>query len=231
MDIRLTRRQLLQTLREMGVNYPADANEDELKQILERENSRRWLERAQRVAKDGRQVIRKRRPKQAPTADSTGQMPAIGRRSAAPDPVGRYSEPGKSGRPEAAMPQKPEPVAPESDSAIPAHDPTFDPIRDVDALVLRRATGVCELCEMTVPVDRSGSQAGLRPFFFDPSQADAVRTLKNVAALCPDCVARVRAGLDTADSKKLRRMSRRKIISKVIVSKRPKAARHRRYKK
>lgn|GEM_PF-6212518 len=231
MDIRLTRRQLRQTLREMGVHYPADANEDELKQILERENSRRWLERARQVTKEGRQVIRKRRPGHAPDDDSTGQMPAIGRRSAAPDPVGRNSEPGSSGRPDAAMRQKPGPVASDPDSDIPAHNPTFDPIRDVDALVLRRAAGVCELCEMTVPVDRSGSQAGLRPFSFDQSQADAVRTLKNVAALCPDCVALVRAGLDTADSKKLRRMSRRKIISKVIVSKRPKATRHRRTRK
>ena len=35
MEIRLTRNQLLETLREMGVHYPADADEETLKQLNE----------------------------------------------------------------------------------------------------------------------------------------------------------------------------------------------------
>lgn len=232
MEIRLTRNQLLETLREMGVHYPADADEETLKQILERENSARWLERAQRAREEGRSVIRKRRSEPAPSDESPGEEPEP--RRLKPESGSGRRHPERKDRPAGVTEHRgaKSPVE-ESDlpAAPPVHSPTFNPVRDVDALVLIRAAGVCELCEMPESDNRRGTPAGLTPVFIDPLQDGTTKTLKNVAALCPDCMARLKNGLDLADAKKLRTMARRKVISNVVISTRPKGYRSRRRKR
>ena len=216
----------------MGVDYPADADEETLKQILERENSARWLERAQRAREEGRSVIRKRRPAEAPSNASSGEEPEPHRPIPESRSNRRQAQP-KTRTAGAKEHRKTIRSAEESDSptAPPAHSPTFNPVRDVDALVLRRAAGVCELCEIPEFDDRRGTTIALTPVVIDPTDGETTKTLKNVAALCPDCMARLKNGLDTADAKKLRRMARRKVISNVVVSTRPKSYRFRRQKR
>ena len=216
----------------MGVPYPADADEETLKQILERENSARWLERARRAREEGRSVIRKRKSEPGPVHESPGEEP---------EPYRPKSESGSDRRrvqhkyrtASVTDRGKAIPSVEESDSpeAPPLHSPTFDPVRDVDALVLRRAAGVCELCEIPESDNQRGTTTGLTPVFIDALLDGMTKTLKNVAALCPDCVARLKNGLDLADAKKLRRMARRKVISNVVVSTRPKSHRSRRRKR
>ena len=216
----------------MGVPYPADADEETLKQILERENSARWLERARRATEEGRSVIRKRRLEPAPVHESSGEESEPYRPKSESD-SGRRQTHRKHRTADVTDRRNAIPSVEESDSpaAPPVHSPTFNPVRDVDALVLRRAAGVCELCEIPEPDNQRGTPAGLTPVFIDPLQDGTTKTLKNVAALCPDCIARLKNGLDLADAKKLRRMARRKVISNVVVSTRPKGHRSRRRKR
>jgi hypothetical protein len=202
----MTKRQLQETLREMGIHFPSDASREDLEQLLDQANQRLWLKAAQNdsAAKLGRVIRRRgRQPRQSVEKIGTSKdgvakvephRPLIRLKRVETPPPAKKVWAGS---------QKAEPGRQEN-----AH--VFDKTRDLEAHALQRAAGVCDLC---------GQKPGrLRPFYLtDPSQPKPP-TVKTVAALCPPCLERAGAGLSLSDLKTLKRKARQSRIKEIAVT-------------
>jgi hypothetical protein len=210
----LSKIELQEMLREMGLKFSPTASYEELRQMFQDENHRRWL--GQHRPDGPKRVIRRRRtpPKVAPEA-------------APPEPV---------------SPEKIEAGAAQNDpSARPAARPkprprrellsrrlmrtngeavVFDRQKNVFATVLRRSKRCCELCDLTAPKDPAQSQDFLKPYYLVPLSEGGQEVIKNVVALCPDCHYKVTTQPNQADFKILKRKARQKVISSVVVVRR-----------
>ncbi|MCP4686899.1 MAG: hypothetical protein GY859_02550 [Desulfobacterales bacterium] len=226
MSISLNKQQLRQTLREMGVGYPADADEDDLREILERENDRLWLNQAHgKGARPGARVIRKRRDQRAPAVENRKPGKDGDKPREKPAPPRQKPAPRKTRNREAAWGKRSRDFSrPAPDLAEPPPEredrhgaPIFDPDRDVDGYALRRANGICDLCETPVERDSNGKPVGLSAYYFGQHRGGEARSLKTVVALCSPCLDKVRAAPRPADIKKLTRKARGKLIPGVSV--------------
>ncbi len=226
MSIPRNKQQLRQTLREMRADYPTDATEDELKSILERENDLLWLKQAQGAGPRMKaRVIRKRREPRDRNVQESDDSPTEGNARKKTDPA-RRPPPLKTKRKREPALRKRPPGPSEPDVALvePAperedhsSEPIFHPGKDVDGYALRRANGVCDLCETHVEKGSNENSAGLSAHYFGESKGGEARTIKTVAALCPACLTRILDAPRPADIKKLTRKARGKLIPGVAV--------------
>lgn len=221
MDIALTKQQLQETLREMGVENIADLTLEELKATLQKENRRRWLQAAGLGAgrREGRLVRRRARAKTPELPADEAAPPATATTAKTPErpprpdrPLAR--EPFMRGRARGAMARP---------KAAPVDAPIFDRSKDVEAIVLRRAGGFCELCDRPEDAFAANDGPGLQPYFFGDGAAGELKRIKTMAAVCPACLTRLRTEALPNDLKKLKRQARRKLISKVAVQTRGRA--------
>jgi hypothetical protein len=207
----LTRKELQQTLREMGVRVPPDATIIELEGILKRENHLRWLARGDgsgKAMERPRGTIRRRRAAKSeppgPGADPMKEGSPVSRDLPRKGPERRRSV--RTSLPSGLQNKKTRPDL--------SRFPIFDPKKNIDETVLRRARGVCELCDgKTAPSD-------LIPHFIEDARPDGEQTFKNTVALCPGCLHRIRSEPLPGDIKKLKKKGRAKLIPEVIVSSR-----------
>lgn len=215
MEINLNRKQLQETLREMGIRFPPDASRDELKEILEEANRRQWLKTActQTPGRLG-QVIRRRGRASHPPAGKSVEPPAPAASRKAPAATALPRVPAASqDAPLPALGRRPKPR--EQVSA-----PVFDRTANLETYALARANGVCDLCEQAPAPAPGGKPTGLRPCFFADPPDGGPRTVKTVAALCPDCYERVSTSPSVSDLKLLKRKARRPRQAEVAVSNR-----------
>jgi hypothetical protein len=216
MEISLTRKQLQATLREMGIDFPADACREDLQALLDQANQRQWLKAAHGTAaeKRGRIVRRRDRTREGPTREIVS----------AKSPAPARTEPSRS---TIRLRRVASPPAAEAGKDVTAgrkargeeSEQTLVRSRNVEAYALQRANGVCDLCGMTAGIGSDERTGGLRPFFLnDPSQPPTVKT---VTALCPDCLERMRTAPELSDLKALKRKARQSRIKEIVVTKKP----------
>jgi len=211
----MTKKQLQETLREMGIDFPAQASREDLALLLDQANQRLWLKAAHNhsTGKLG-QVIRRRGRKPRQPAEKSGTPGSQIARVEPHRPLIRLKrvETPRPARKVSAEDQKPEGEAQEKAQI-------FDRTRGLEAYALQRAAGECDLC---------GQKPGrLRPFYLtDPSQPKPP-TIKTVAALCPSCHERAGSGLSLTDLKTLKRKARQSRIKEIAVTKKPPSGRKR----
>jgi hypothetical protein len=212
----MNKRQLQQTLREMGIEYPPDATHANLMEILDRENQTQWMKSAAgRVIK----ISKKSGPlppgpeKSGPKSPGTAKTHLL---SAKPSRAGagafRTSYPNLEKATQPDAPQAGSLISePRRSNSTPT--PIFDPTRDLEKYALKRASGVCDLCETSV--GKAGQK--LKAFLFT-EQPGRPPTVKNVAALCPGCFSRIQSeGLGSA-IKLLKRKARSRINANPKIS-------------
>lgn len=211
----LSKIELQEMLREMGLKFSPTASYEELRRMFQDENHRRWL--GQNRPDGPKRVIRRRRsaPQAAPEAASTKTPPPTEQTSPAlKDSPPRPSAKSKF-RPRRELPTRRLMRSDGDGNAV-----VFDRQRNVFATVLRRAKGRCELCEAVAPEEKAQAQGFLRPYYLVPLSEGGQEVIKNVVALCPDCHQSVSAQITPTDLKTLKRKARQKVISSVVVVRR-----------
>lgn len=214
MAINLNRKQLMETLREMGVAFPTDAGRDELLAILEAANQRQWLKAARNQATARRgQIIRRRRDlPQGKAENAAASTPAEDAAGSSPSPAPALEIAMPS---EVELPPRPN-FHPTPKERVPAS--IYDRTQNLEATALKRADGVCELCDQRPKPGIGDAPGGLKAcYFIDPPEGNP-RTAKTVAALCPDCYDRITQGPTSAELKLLKRKARRKGTREVAVT-------------
>ena len=221
METNLNKQQLHAALRELGVAFPAEANRAELQEILDLENHRRWLKRAHLQSEQGLRIIRKKHNRRSLTIDKPQKGPkaAIETKSSS---VSRRGPELKDKPKDNVRPVPPAPETDETQTEKPEYTHTsVKRTKDAKASALRRAGGICELCERPAAGNKDFGPVNLEPCFFGDLQSEEAATNKNVAALCPDCATRLLSERLPADIKKLKRQTRRQPIVKISVKTRP----------
>jgi len=204
-----------------------DGTEADLQRALQKENQRQWLLAAKSAGRQPGRIIRKRRTGQSAAAPEARHLkdPVRDRTASAERSTGR---PIDQRPPRKSAPPKPAPVSagPQTrQGAQSPRPPVFDRTQNVAQMALRRAAGVCDLCDRRAAADDAAGSCKLEAYRFAAPRADEAVTIKNVAALCPECLKRVGAGCLPADAKKLARRARSKLISQVAVTTRGRGAR------
>lgn len=216
MDTPLSKKQLQETLRQMGIDYPSTASKEDLIKRLEQENQNQWM----RAANAGNASARKRilRKKGVPVEPASGEVQPgalIDKHPPRdPAPVRQPKKQVLNQRPIRKM----ETMAHSLEPDVP--DETSPPIirsaKELEEYALKRADGVCDLCETTIKKQEAPLTACI---FMDPP-AGKPRTAKEVVALCSDCFNRVQSQHLPKDIKILKRKARQKRIREVKISKR-----------
>ena len=213
----LSKIELQEMLREMGLKFSVTASYDELRQLFQDENHRRWL--GQNRPDGPKRVIRRRRtqPSVAPEARPPSAAEPSHEKLAPTKPDQADVRPGTSKfRPRRELPVR----------RFGRRDdgPAVDRQQNVFATVLRRAKRCCELCDATAPeIDSQASPQGkgfLSPFYLVPLSEGGQEVIKNVVALCPECLRKLEAQPTAGDLKTLKRRARQKVISSVVVIRR-----------
>jgi 5-methylcytosine-specific restriction enzyme A len=213
----LSKIELQEMLREMGLKFSAAASYDELRQMFQDENHRRWL--GQNRPDGPKRVIRRRRTQPAMAPEDpppTAAEQNLDKLEPSP-PIQADRRPGTTKfRPRRELPARR--LGRRDDS------PVVDRQQNVFATVLRRAKRCCELCDAATPevgVQTSPQGKGfLSPFYIIPLSEGGQEVIKNVVALCPECLRKLEAQPAAADLKTLKRKARQKVISSVVVIRR-----------
>ena len=221
--MRLSRLELQQMLREMNVKFHADESYESLKQRLQEENHRLWLESisANRQPDDGTTgtVVKKRRRQSPPAGDQE---------SAAAGPASSPSDTPPSDRMSRRRPQSESAYRPPIEKPAPGKpwkavaDGTepFNRKKHVFDSVLQRAKLCCERCGLN-PTDEPGNLQ-LVPFYILPLSQGGEHSIKNVVALCPSCREILEEAPLAKELKELKRRTRSKLYDALqVVRKRP----------
>lgn len=210
----LSKIELQEMLREMGLKFSATASYDELRQMFQDENHRRWL--GQNRPDGPKRVIRRRRPQPAAVPEESPPVEAgpsgDGSAPSQPEEADQRPKPPKA-RPRRELPSRR--FARRDDAPV-----VFDRQQNVFATVLRRAKRRCELCDAAAPEAAAESKGFLSPFYLVPLSEGGQEVIKNVVALCPECLCKLEAQATATDLKTLKRKARQKVISSVVVIRR-----------
>jgi hypothetical protein len=216
----LSKLEIQQMLREMGVKFHADDTYEALKQRLQEENHSLWLKSvsASRSPTGGPETIRVRKRKAAASLqDQTADPPDASikpetsvkshKRTTRED--GQRSESAYRQPPiEKPLPGKPWKAAAEGTEPFNRKKHVFD-------TVLRRARMCCERCGI-----RSGHEnptVQLEPYHILPLSRGGEHSIKNVVALCPACRDVMREAPSSKALKDLKRKTRSKLYNALQV--------------
>jgi hypothetical protein len=209
-----TTRELREMLIGMGVTFSYDDTYEELKDLFHKENHRRWMgvkgPDGARVPSRTRRVIRRRKGGITKPLDADTwppRRPQNERLSAAPASI------PKAGR-KPTFPRAQRPVVKRRVTVTRKREMTpggeiTGPERNVLKSVMRRACNCCELCEDANAPDR------LEPFYLTPLDKGGTETVKNVVALCPECLLKMQASDRPHEYKLLVRKARSRIASTI----------------
>ncbi|WP_319526001.1 HNH endonuclease signature motif containing protein [uncultured Desulfosarcina sp.] len=228
----LSKLEIQQMLREMNVKFAADETYEDLKQRLQKENRSLWLKSVSTNRAEGGSaknvVVRKRRKETAP-GKSLSDAPT--------EPANLGTEQKPTSRSDAARFRRRQPEAPRHIIEKPAPgkpwketaDGTqpFNRKKKVFETVLRRSRMCCENCGKNC--DAASGQPDLQPFHITPLDADGEHSIKNVVALCPDCLATLQNEPDPKTIKELKRKTRIKIYDSLEVVRKKKVRGRRRF--
>ncbi len=223
----LTKLELQEMLREMGVKFSHTESYENLKKLFQEENHMRWMgkvsTKGQRGGSGLKRVIRKR------AAAGTQNMMVLSKPANVKEndeipkanTDARHLKPG--GHREKSRRSKPIgrsnlPVARAANRKEASE--IFDRGKDVFTTVLRRAQRCCELCGQKYETSQSSSDP-LKPYYIQPLDQGGETSIKNIAALCTDCHRRLTTDALPSDLKQLKRKARGKIIRTVQIQRKP----------
>jgi hypothetical protein len=211
-----TIRELRKMLIGMGVTFSYDDTDEELKDLFHKENHHRWMGvRGPDGAKDPRhtrQVIRRRKGGITKPLDADTWPPRRPENERLSAALAAPSIP-KAGR-KPAFPRAQRPVMKRRVTVTRKREMTLGgeitvPERNVLQYVMRRAGNCCELCEDANTPDR------LEPFYLMPLDKGGTETVKNVVALCPECLLKMQVSDRPNEYKLLMRKARSRISSTI----------------
>jgi len=228
----LSKLEIQQMLREMNVKFNAEETYEDLKQRLQKENQSLWLKAVSENRTEGRNskrvVVRKRRKTAVPQNPTSG---------VSDEPEKLRTERKPASRSDAARLRIRQPEAPRHFIEKPAPgkpwkataDGTepFNRKKKVFETVLRRARMRCENCGRDC--DAAAGQPELQPFHIIPLEEGGEHSIKNVVALCPECLAVLQNDPDPKTTKELKRRTRTKIYDSLEVVRKKKIRGRRRY--
>jgi len=228
----LSKLEIQQMLREMNVKFSADETYEDLKQRLQKENQSLWLKSVSEDRKQGgsskRVVVRKRRKEPA------SQKPPSG---VPPEPDNLRTKGKSASRSDAARPHRHQPAVPRHPIEKPAPGKPwkaaasgtepFNRKKKVFATVLRRSRMCCENCGKEC--NAASGQSELQPFHILSLEEGGEHSIKNVVALCPDCLAALPDDPDPKTIKELKRKARVKIYDSLEVVRKKKVRGRRRF--
>ncbi len=218
----LTKLELQEMLREMGVKFSHNESYENLKRLFQEENHMRWMGKVstQGQRSNGyKQVVRKRS-----AAGSKKMMvlsnPPVSEKRDTSTPVSLSKTPKtissrlKSRRKNCyPKPDNPTP----SSNLSPSQEMGSSRGRDIFATVLRRAQNCCELCGGVTSVSVKQTAEDLNPFYILSPELGGDVSIKNMVALCSRCHGRLSADASPADLKQLKRRARGKIIRTIEI--------------
>jgi hypothetical protein len=213
--MQLTKLELQEMLREMGVKFsPKDSYKD-LKDLFQQENHLRWMRSlaSQQGEKKNRIIRKKALPTQASVPAPKEILPALLPKppfepAAAKGQVDRGARRPRFFHKVHSRGAKP---------AFAAEKAISDRAHNVFDIVLRRAKGRCELCGQLPGGLQTGNEADLRPFHILSPALGGEEIIKNIVALCPACHSRLKREGLPGEIKQLKRKAREKIISEITV--------------
>jgi hypothetical protein len=213
-DRPLNKKQLQETLRQMGIDYSPTASKEDLLKSLQLENQNQWM----RLANGDRsfrskRILRRKGGSIKPVSGEAHNGERIDTTPHRNTPVTRQSE-KRSPYPEPIRKMELAELKPELELPGAASPPSFQSAKELEDYALKRANGVCDLCEIRIKETEDRLTAC---FFMDPPEGRQ-RTAKEVAALCPDCFNRVQSERLPKDIKILKRKARQKRIREVKIS-------------
>jgi hypothetical protein len=231
----LSKIELQEMLREMGLKFSHDTSYEELLRMFQSENHRRWL--GEHRPDGPKRVIRRRRatapascdtpPEATHTARPISRKGATLPRDNVHNALADNALKKAKSKPPRDLPARR--LKRDTDTPV-----VLDRHQNVFATVLRRAKRRCELCE-AVPPHASAPEASapeepvvagaevkgfLSPFYLVPLDEGGQEVVKNVVALCPDCLRKLTSHPRPADLKTLKRKARQKVIASVVVVRR-----------
>jgi len=228
----LSKLEIQQMLREMNVKFSADETYEDLKQRLQKENRSLWLKAVSESRAEGGSsknvFVRKRRKQstpQNPPSDPTAEAENLGTER---KPAFR-SDASRSRRRQPSVPrhviEKPAPGKPWKEAA--SGTEPFNRKKKVFETILRRSRMCCENCGKHC--DAAAGKPDLQPFTIIPLEEGGEHTIKNVVALCPDCLAALQTDPDPKTIKALKRKTRVRIYDSLEVVRKKKVRARRRF--
>lgn len=228
----LSKLEIQQMLREMNVKFSADETYEDLKQRLQKENQSLWLRSVSENRTEGgnskRVVVRKRRKEpdpQKPPSDAAAEIENL------------RTERKSSSRSDAARPHRHQPAVPRHSIEKPAPGKPWKEVasgiepfnrkKKVFETVLRRSRMSCENCGKNC--NAAAGRSELQPFHILPLEEGGEHSIKNVVALCPDCLAALPVDPDPKTIKALKRKARVKIYDSLEVVRKKKVRGRRRF--
>lgn len=214
MDSTCNKKQVEATLRQMGVQFSPDASKEELIKTLQHENQRQWMKLA-----ENKKVLRRKsrsreqdecRPPSVEEPQPT-KAPATRRPHRSSERTSDYRAKNHRSADERKPGRIPAENSPPPDQP---GKPVVHSAQYLENYAFERAHDVCELCD--TPATQCTGR--LRACFFNDPPGGKPRTAKDVAALCPDCLARFQSKPLSKDIKILKRKARRSRISEVKIT-------------
>lgn len=219
----LTKLELQEMLREMGVKFSHNESYENLKKLFQEENHMRWMGNAssngKRPGSGYKQVVRKR------TAIGTKKMmvlsnPPVAETKRAANHIAFTKSVAETA---ASLPKsKRRNISAKSINPAPPsgleknHNVEMTQRQDVFAIVLRRAQNSCESCGHQSGSDRDGGD-NLKPFHILPPAFGGEISVKNLVALCDECHRRLSTDAQPSELKQLKRRARGKIIRTIEI--------------
>jgi hypothetical protein len=222
----LTKLELQEMLREMGVKFSHTESYENLKKLFQAENHIRWMgemsPNGRRSAGGLKRVLRKK------TTDCSKEMVVLSKPKAAKNNMTPlYRSISKSDKNENCKSKNIKvPSFTRSEtvkSKIPCRIDQSDLLegcRNIFSTVLRRSQHCCEFCGVQSDADKE-EQSSLKPFYIKPLTFGGERSVKNMVALCTTCYQRLSAHAQPSDLKQLKRTARSKIIRSIEIQRKP----------
>lgn len=218
----LTRHELQEMLRGIGVKAPRNADIETLKQILKEENHALWTRAIKMTCHSGNKThIRKRSKKESPEISELEKTKPVRKKIPLPNPLPkdehRFRRPPT---PQASI------VGAMTDLRAAKAIKPFDPKEKIARSILKRANGQCELCGLRAKV-MSKTQKPFLQIVNIASNKSEPRTYRHFSALCKDCAKRIRTAPIAEELKSLRKKARGNLIATVeFISRRPQRLPH-----
>ena len=225
MSLSLTKIEIQEILREMGVKISHKSTYEELVEIYKKENHRRWL-----GISDNPRI----RPKAERVKGFVRRRPAMISSKIEPMPSAPLPDPETHNNHQSVKANKsmaPEPPPKSLNDNPPVSDVSTDvnpvtppmPViinESVRDMAMKRAKGFCELCEKPVANEGNNVEDSLQLFYFSSDSDSVNKNIKSVALLCPDCFKRMDRKIEKKDISKLKKMARRRISAPLVVMER-----------
>jgi 5-methylcytosine-specific restriction enzyme A len=225
----LTKLELQEMLREMGVKFSHTESYDNLKKLFQAENHIRWMGKVQSNGRRSngclKRVVRKRvnmdsekmvilSSPAAPKSDSRPTLKSVsknGRQTTSKIKAGSQQRQIRSG------------ASTLSKSASAKQDlrVTSEQDKNIFSTVLRRSQHCCELCGHPSESKEDKGLEDLKPFHIVPPVAGGQTSIKNVVALCGACFQRMSTKAQPSDLKQLKRKARGRIIRSIKIQRKP----------